>query len=229
MAHAPRPAPTPPLCDLGQLRALIPGLLPASGPETLVADNDLFGLAAFRGRVIEISAPPTIGCLTVALHLLLEAQLAGENTAWIAGRPGGFFAPDAATCGIDLAALPVVMAPDPLAAGRAASHLLRAGAFGAIVLDLGGGPVTLPQPLLSRLVGLAQKAGTALIVLTDKASGDESLGSIIGLHIFVRRLAAGVAPDGQPLFQLSLEAAKDKRRGPGWFEQRMLPAPPELE
>jgi hypothetical protein len=209
---------------------LIPGLLPAIGPETLVADNDLFGLAAFRGRVIEISAPPAVGCLTVALHLLLEAQMAGENTAWIAGAPGSFFAPDAAACGIDLAALPVVLAPDPLAAGRAASHLLRAGAFGAVVLDLTGPTaVTLPQPLLSRLVGLAQKAGTALVALTDKAPGDESLGSIIGLHIFVRRVAAGVASDGQPLFQLSLEAAKDKRRGPGWLEQRTLLAPAELE
>lgn len=231
-----RPHPSTPATfphDIRQLRALIPGLLPAPDLDTPPgSDNDLFCLAAFRSKLVEISSPAAHGALTVAVHLTLEAQLAGENAAWIAARTGFFFPPDASACGIDLDALPVVAAPDPLAAGRAASHLLRSEAFGLIVLDLGsparGGP-SLPQPLLSRLVGLAQKAGTALVILTDKTPGDESLGSIVGLHLFARRTPAGTSPDGQPLFRLTLEAAKDKRRGPGWHEQRTLLAPPDLE
>jgi recombination protein RecA len=260
--------------NLTALRALFPAPGPAleglapSGPAA-AADNALFTLAGLRGKTVELSAPlRQAGSLTLALGLLLEAQLEGANCAWITassppptGGPGGarsvsaragaqvheastFFPPDAAALGLDLAALPVVRAPDPRAAGRAASHLLRSLAVAAVVLDLrGAGPATsptLPQALLARLIGLAQRSDAALLILTAKAPDAESLGSILGLQLAVRctRLAPparlipanddGLAPE-PPRFVVQLTATKDKRRGPGWSERRAFAAPPDLE
>jgi recombination protein RecA len=221
---------------LSALRALFPSAMAEAAP---AADNALFTLGALRGKVAELSARGAqAGALTVALGLLHEAQLEGANVAWIAAsgpsEAAAFFPPDAAAMGLDLAALPCVRAPDPRAAGRAASHLLRAGAFAAVVLDLRATPASgaplLPQALLARLVGLAQKADAALLVLTDKAPGDESLGSIVGLHVTLCCDAVRGAPGAAPRhFQLSLAAAKDKRRGPGWSERRLFAAPPDLD
>jgi recombination protein RecA len=254
---------------LSALRALFPSAIASAAP---AADNALFTLGALRGKVAELSARGVqAGALTIALGLLHEAQLEGANVAWIAASgpsaAGSFFPPDAAAMGLDLAALPFIRAPDPRAAGRAASHLLRAGAFAAVVLDLrassagprspppapewpagpscvarrpgsagevGGAasasPQLLPQALLARLVGLAQKSDAALLVLTDKAPDDESLGSIVGLHVAIRCTPVRSHPAGPPRhFQLALSAAKDKRRGPGWSERRIFAAPADLD
>jgi len=227
----PQPLVQAPADRLHALRALIPGLLPSDHGD-LAPDNDLFCLPAFRGKLVEISATAHQGALSAAAHLLLDAQLAGENCAYITLAATFFYAPDAAALGLDLAALPVITAPDPLMAGRAASHLLRSQAFGVVVIDLTSAlprAAQLPQPLLSRLVGLAKKADSALIILTDKAQGSESLGSIVGLHLSIRRAPAPPDDSGQPRFTLTVEATKDKRRGPGWTQRLTLPAPPELE
>lgn len=222
--------------SLSALRALFPAAHPDALP---VADNALFTLGALRGKVAELSIRASqAGGLTIALGLLHEAQLEGANVAWVAAAgsaaAAAFFPPDAAAMGLDPAALPFIRAPDPRTAGRAVSHLLRAGAFAAVVLDLratpaSGGPLV-PQALLARLVGLTQKSDAALLVLTDKAPGEESLGSIVGLHVTICCSALKSASGGPPRhFQLSLAAAKDKRRGPGWSERRVFSAPPDLD
>lgn len=247
--HTPAAAPRSGGERLEALRLALPGLLEGTAGEVL-ADNDLLTLEALRGKLVELSTPNHGGALTIAMHLLLDAQLEGEGAAFVSVGGATFFPPDAAAIGLDLAALPVVTADDPLRAGRAVSHLLRSGAFGLIVFDLaevgagvlgprGGraapspGAVSagaLPQPLLSRLVGLAKRAGTALLVLTSKESGAPSLGSIVGLHLEVTR--ALLPPNGayaRPRVELAVRALKDKRRGPGWAQRVVHPAPPELE
>lgn len=77
--------------------------------------------------------------LSAATTLVWKAQLAGEPCAWIAARPSTFYPPDLDEGGIDLAALVVVRAPHATAAARVADKLLRSGAFGLVVLDLGDG------------------------------------------------------------------------------------------
>jgi recombination protein RecA len=152
---------------------------------------------------------------------VLTAQVRGEPAAWVAVRSHGlFYPPDAAEAGVDLAALAVVLVPDAAAAGRAADRLVRSGAFGLVVLDLGP-EAELPMPLMARLVRLAAAHATAVLCLTVKPPGRPSLGSLVSLRAQARhqRLEGG-------RFACTLEVLKDKRRGPGrcWEEVRRGPA-----
>jgi len=193
---------------------------PAASPGGGRAEEGWWRFDALAGRMVELSARGPSAVLTGALALVREAQARGESVAWVQARPDGFFPPDAAEAGVDLAALPVVLAAGAQPAGRAASHLLRSGAFGLVVLDLGA-EAELPLPLQTRLSGLAQRHGAALLCLTDKPADAPSLGSLVSLRVEVRREEA--AGEG---FSLALEALKDKRRGPGarHMEARRGPA-----
>jgi len=175
----------------------------------------------------------------MAFRLVLEAQRQGKNVAWVSlcpprrrSRPTPFHAPDVAAAGIDLQALPVVLAPGLLEAGRAASHLLRSGAFALVVLDLvlaAEVEVDLPLPLQSRLTGLAQTHGSVLLALTEKPPEAGSIGSLVSLHANVGRVRVRTpAADGDVRFEVELTAHKDKRHGPGWTHREVFRAPAGL-
>lgn len=163
-----------------------------------------------------------MGTLCMAMQLVADAQRRGENVAWLSATATGthFFPPDAARSGVDLNALVVVRATHanvtkgartPVQiAGRAATHLLRSGAFGLVVFDLGA-EASMPTPLQSRLVGLAQHHGAAVVCVTSKASESPSLGSLISLRGEARRERL---MDGT--LRVTFEVIKDKRRGPGF-------------
>jgi recombination protein RecA len=189
------------------------------------------------GRFVEISGVGVSATLTAAFGLVLEAQRSGEPVAWITLPASTFFPPDAAEGGVDLDSLAVVRVPDPYAAARSATQLTRSGGFGLIVLDLvnnAGGVakparanvdeersrgvqyVSIPAPLLTRLVGLAQKHATALVVLTEKPAHASSLGSLVSLR------AEALLRDN---YQVRLSVLKDKRRGPGAVHQEACRGP----
>lgn len=110
-------------------------------------------LPALSGRLVEL--PPGLGAsgaLSLAFSLVLEAQRQGEVAAWIGRGAGGFYPPDAALGGVDLSALAVVRVEGASAQARAADKLLRSGAFGLLILDLGAG--ALAMALQSHLVAL---------------------------------------------------------------------------
>lgn len=154
--------------------------------------------------------------------LILAAQAKREPVAWITCTDGFFFPQDAADSGADLAALPIIRVPDASSAGRAADLLLRSGAFGLAVLDLGThGEV--PMPLQSRLVGLAQKHRAAIVCLTEKSARDASLSSLVSLRVETWRKRQ---PDGRLL--CGVRALKDKHRGPGWEHSELLRGPPGM-
>lgn len=198
-------------------------------------------LPHLAGRLVELSGVGAPLC-SVALRLVRDAQRAGDNVAWVTLASSTFYAPDARAMGIDLAALPVVLVPTSstrgddgpvLAAGRAVSHLLRSGAFGLVVLDLVAGSagahgVDLPTPLQSRLVGLAQKHGTALVALTRKELDQPSLGSLVSIHLSVARGPTRSHPDGHARCDVTVTATKDKRHGPGWSHTEQLRVPDGL-
>ena len=166
------------------------------------------------GRLCELSAGPDTAALAVAGTLVLDAQLTGSPVAWVTARAATFHPPDLAAMGVDLAALVVVRAIDSRRAGRAADVLLRSGAFGLVVLELGTS-ATLPAPPLSaslqgRLVQLATKHDAAVLCLTEKAADAPSLGSLVSLRGQVRRRRTAEG------FICELDILKDKRRGPGW-------------
>lgn len=216
----------------------------AQVPETA----GLWDPAALAGRLVEITpgrpgpsstaaraaAVPSIwdiaprgrgagsAVLTMAADLLWKAQQRGEPAAWISARGSMFHPPDFEAGGIDLAALVAVRAPDASSAARAADKLLRSGAFGLVLLDLGAG-AAVPAPLVTRLLGLAQKHHAAVVFLTDKAPDAPSLAPIVSL-----RVAASRRTEGGGRFACTVEASKDKCRAPGWTFEDTFRGPPGL-
>jgi hypothetical protein len=199
-----------------------PALRPLAPPRP-GAPAERFGLDALSGRLTELCAGPDGGQLSCAFGLVLAAQQRGEPAAYIGGVSDGFFPPDAAHGGVDLDALVVVRAREPVARARAADELCRSGAFALLVIDLvvdPGEPAgRIPPALVSRLLGLAQKHTTAVVFLSPEGASSP-LGSLISLRALVRRRAL----DGSRQL-ITLEAIKDKRQAPGWTHSEVCRAP----
>lgn len=158
-------------------------------PSALPAGPALAEIAA-PGRVIELSGRGAVARTTTAALLLLDAQREGETTAWIQPKGGALFPPDLAAAGVDLDALVVAHVPAERGAQellRAAEHLLRAGAFGLVVVDLGGLRLPRGGAWQARLTALARHHQSRLVLLTDTPAHEGSLGPLIGLRIDPRR------------------------------------------
>jgi len=179
-------------------------------------------LATFAGRFAEISGDRAGAPLALVFRLVREAQRAGEPVAWIGRRDSVFFPPDVAAAGVDLAALPVVWAPAPLAAAQAADLLVRSGAFGLVILDLGA-RARLPIAAQTRLVGLAKKYDTALVCITEKEDDRPSVGSLVSLRAHVVRTERD-----EDRYRCEARVLKDKRRGPGWEHMEVCRGPDGL-
>ncbi len=221
----PPPAPETPAPDQGNLAVDIfhhPALVRLRAePDPEVRGAPAWTRAELAGRLCELTAGADSAALTLACALVRDAQLGGDPVAWITARAATFHPPDAAAAGLDLDALVVVRARDARTAGRAADVLLRSGAYGLVVLDLGT-DAAMPTPLQGRLVQLAIKHDAAVLCLTEKAPDAPSLGSLVSLRGQARRRRA---PDG---FTCTVRTLKDKRRGPGWRWQERHHGPPGL-
>lgn len=197
-----------------------------------------WGLEPLEGRLVEISGRRAAATLTVAFGLVGEAQEKDEPVAWVTLAKSTFFPPDVAESGIDLARLAVVRVSDPRAAAKATVELTRSGGFGLVVLDLGPEALLekaertrtgvrrrkmkrLATPVVTKLVGLAQKTATAVVLLTDKTSASSSVSSLVSLRAEARR-----NPDAP--CEITIEVLKDKRRGPGRLHREVCRAPAGL-
>jgi recombination protein RecA len=179
-------------------------------------------LAAFRGRLSEVSGSHGCASLSLVFRLVLEAQRLAEPVVWIGRRESTFYPPDVAGVGIDLAALPVVWAPGTRPAASAADRLLRSGGFGLVVLDLGA-EARMPVAFQTRLAGLAKKHGAALLCLTEKDGRSPSIGSLVSLRAETTR-----AERLEDRFRCEVQVLKDKRRGPGWKHAEVCLGPDGL-
>ena len=177
---------------------------------------------ALAGRFTELSSPGAGSTLTMAFGVVAELQAQGEPTAWVLSSRDCFYPPDAAAGGVDLAALAVIFAAGAQATARAADKLLRSGAFGAVILDLGT-HLNIPMPLQSRLAALAQEYQSVVLCLTQKDEQAPSLSSLISLRGQALRHSFA---DGR--FQCRIQILKDKRRGPGWVHEEVCRATPGL-
>jgi len=191
------------------LRALVDATKPRR-PAAAGASASPWTRPCLAGRLVEVSGAAATASLTFAALLVLDAQRRGERAAWVTPRESTFFPPDAAASGVDLAALPVVRVPRPGDVARAGERLVRSGAFDVVVLDLAvdGG---VPLPLLTRLLGLAEKHDTAVVFLTQRPATAPSLGSVVSLRAEARRTRL---TDGA--FACELVALRDRRRPAGW-------------
>jgi len=178
-------------------------------------------LAETAGRLVEISGSRAAASLTIAFRLVWDAQRQGEPVGWVMSQDSFFYPPDVAQGGVDLQSLVVVRVPESRAISRAGEKLLRSGAFGLIVLDIGGADI--PTPLQSRLAGLARQHHAALLCLTAKERNRFSLGSLVSLRVHARRLRAS-----ENQFACELKVLKDKRRGPTWSETEVCRGPAGL-
>lgn len=184
-------------------------------------------LPHLQGRLIECTGHGDTAVLTVTANLVRAAQHLAEPVAWISRRTSHAHPSDLAATGIDLDALPVVRVPDGHSAGRAADKLLRSGAFGLLVLDLGDG-AHLPDPLLGRLVQLAGQHHTAVLCLTESAPAAPSLSSLISLRLDSHRHPDDGEPTDARRFRVGWRADKDKRCGPGWQRTEVVHGPAGL-
>lgn len=166
----------------------------------------------------------------MAIGLVVAAQQKHESAAWISSAASSFFPPDAAANGVDLAAMPCVRVDSAMAAARAADLLLRSGAFGLVLLDLGGAlEPELPMPLQSRLVLLAQKHDAAVVCLTEKGGETASLSSLVSLRAEAwREPARETGNPDRKRFACGVRILKDKQRGPGWGHAEIFRGPPGL-
>lgn len=209
--------------------SLLRGVTLSSSVPQISASAPRFCLPELAGRLVELSGDGSAAVLTAATRLMLDAQAAREPAAWVGTDESCFFPPDVAESGVDLAALVIVRVPLARSevgkrspASRmavAAERLLRSGAFGLVLLDLGLDHA-LTQPLQSRLLGLAQHHQTAVLCLTRKAEQEASIGSLVSLRVHVARSWLG----GER-FTCELHVRKDKRRGPVWSEQEVCRGP----
>jgi recombination protein RecA len=192
---------------------------PALAERQLVQAGPRWHLDELTGRLVELSGMGAVASLTAAVALLLEAQERGEPAAWIGLYGAAFFPPDLDDAGVDLDAVVVVRVPDAMVMARAADRVLRSGAFGLVFLDLGGAGsagIEIPVAVQGRLVGLAQHHDAAIVAITEKPNDAASIGSMVSLRAAAVRERIG---GGKPGFKIAVRAVKDKRRGPGWFQE----------
>lgn len=179
-------------------------------------------LPALRGRLVEISSSGTSASLSAVTALLYEAQRRNEPVAWITTGSSTFFPPDLEESGIDLDAVPVVWGPDMVQGARAADELLRSGAFGVVVLDLGA-QRDLPLAMQARLSGLVKHHRATLVFVTRKRRDAASLGSLVSL-----RCDGALRRSAFNRFTWELDVLKDKRQGPGWRHEEVCHGPDGL-
>jgi recombination protein RecA len=206
-----------------------PASPPPQLPEAPVREHH-WRLAELAGRLCELVFDGQTQRMSFTASLVREAQEQGQPTAWIHTGDGVFHAPDFASGGIDLAAVPVIRTPHGIAAARAADHLLRSGAFGLVVIDLGA-HCDLPPGMQSRLAGLARHHQSALVFLTRPSTNGRpggqpatgSLGSLVSLR------AKGTMRIERPgYFRCSLSALRDKKNGAGWTREEVRRGPAGL-
>lgn len=193
-----------------------------AAPQPEVAPETRFSFAALTGRLVEISSDAQPAGLTLAVRLIRQAQEVEDIAAWVGGAESGFYPPDVAAHGVDLAQLAVVRVGTPEAIAKAGARLAQSGGFGLIVLDLTS-VQRLSDAHLGRLAQQALHHEAAVVCLTRKPAGRESLGSLISLRAEAQ--ARRVGPDR---FVCDVRVLKDKRNGAGWHHEEVCGGPPGL-
>lgn len=146
------------------------------------------------GRLVELSGVALGACarLSTAIAVVRHVQAEGDTAAWIQPDDGPLYPPDLADAGIDLDALVVVHVPGaalPHGLCKAAELLLRSSAFGLVVVDgtAAPWPNAPTQAWLGRVLGLARQHGSRVLLLTEKPSHADSLGTLVGLRVESQR------------------------------------------
>jgi recombination protein RecA len=194
----------------------------APGTPAALSGSPTWSCAELAGRLCELTHTRSGAALALAFSLVLDAQLSGEPAAWIESSSSTFYPPDAADCGVDLAALAVVRVPDVNAAATAAESLLRSGAFGLVVLDLGE-TMRFAPAAQARLAGLAHKQSAVLLCVCEKPEHAAALGPLVSLRAHAQRRRVDVDRHA-----CELSVVRDKCRHAPWRHVEIRRGPPGL-
>jgi hypothetical protein len=169
-----------------------------------------------RGIVATLEGAPGSGRSAIAARLLATATAGGGLAALVespTGPEGAFYPPALAAAGVDLDRLLVSHATGANDVARAADILLRAAAFGVVVIPA----VALRAPVWTRLASLAHRAGAVLLAIGDASDELRYFASLrVRLAPARVRWAGGGGLFGA-LAGLDVEAVvlKHKRAAPG--------------
>jgi len=156
-----------------------------------------------KGRLVHFGGTGSTTCAAI-----LTARMHAEHlpVAWISATADTPYPPDLAANGVDLDGMIFVFAEDALRASRAAEHLLRAGTFGLVVIDLEYG-AEIPDAVQGRLLRLARRTDATLLCITRE---DDTLhGSMISLRARISR-----RPVSGNRYQVRMTVTRDKHGGP---------------
>jgi hypothetical protein len=222
------------LCDLrratvDELRATLSARHRAASPEAFATAEDglvrsglpeldtALGGGFPRGVLATLEGPPGSGRSALAARLLARATADGGLAALIEfpqGPEGSLYPPALVAAGVELKRLLVVPARDATGVARAADILLRAAAFGVVVIPA----VSLKATVWTRLASLTHRADALLVALGTGASDELRFFASLRLRLQPARVRwAG----GDGLFcalaGLGVEASvlKHKRGAPG--------------
>jgi len=168
-----------------------------------------------RGILATLEGAPGSGRSAVAARLLASGT-AGGLAALVEsplGPDGSFYPPALAAAGVDLERLLVVPAADASGIARATDILLRANAFGVIVIPA----IALPATAWTRLASLTHRANALVLALGDAS---DELRFFASLRVRFQSARVSFAGDSglfNALAETSFEATvlKHKRAAPG--------------
>ncbi len=178
-----------------------------------------WSLDTLAGRLVEILSVAEPARLTAAFKVVRDAQRQSDSTVWITTTNSSFFPPDAAEGGVDLDSMPVIRLPLVDDIPRAADTLIRSGAFGLVVMDLigeVGREARIGRGAPARLMGLAQKHDTAVILLTGDPRDSGRLGPLVSLRAEASRGNKPSSFRGGRMGVIEIHIIKDKLQAAGW-------------
>ena len=147
----------------------------ALGQESL---DERLGGGLARGALHEICADNGKDHAAASGFALMLAQLArmGKPILWVREDKverhyGRLYAPGLAALGVDPDVIVQVVAPDTLAALRAAADALLVQSLGAVVIEPFGAAKALDLTASRRLVLAAEKSGATAFIVRDSTSG----------------------------------------------------------
>ena len=169
------------------------------------------------GILAEVSEERRSGAVSFAADIIAVAQVQNEPVAWVTGTESIFFPPDLCSRGVDLTAVVVIRVHGETDSLMAAEWLVRSGAMGLVIVDLGvHGNIT--DASLGRLLKLAERNLCAVLFLSNKQGQDNSLGSRISLRGHITR--SGTGP-----FLVDIRTTRDKRSNSGSRQSRWYHGP----
>ncbi len=146
-----------------------PGLPEERQPTGLEPLDALLGGGFPRGRVSEIAGPASCGRTSLA-HALLARATAGGGLACVIDRADAFDPISARDGGVDLARVLWARPPGVPEALRCAEHVLRAGGFALVLLDLAMAHETprVSQAVWPRVRKLVASTSAAFVTLSHQ-------------------------------------------------------------